>query len=142
LPFVEARTPSPFPYAKIEALPLSPQRELAVPCGGVVRRIHQNLIAEQQTGRDFAQSQTKQATVVSSAGFAEVLRIIFSVPPSWPRNYKLANPNLDSAGPISVYKLQQDLSLGKRSLAACYGGPWFGGVAAAADSDNERGEKP
>ena len=78
----------------------------------------------------------------SCARFAEVLRIIFSVPPSRPRNYKLATPNFDSAGTISVYKLQQDLSLGKRSLAACYGGPWFGGVAPAADRDNERGEKP
>jgi hypothetical protein len=48
---------------------------------------------------------------------------------------------LDSAGTISVYKLLQDLSLGKRRLAACYGGPWFGGVAAP-DSDNKRGEKP
>jgi hypothetical protein len=108
----------------------------------VVPRIDQNLIAKQQTGRDFAQSQINQATVVSSAGFTKVLRVIFSVPPPCPTNCKLANPNSDSAGPISVYKLQQDLSLGKRSLAACYGGPWFGGVAAAADSDNERGEKP
>jgi hypothetical protein len=42
-----------------------------------VPRIHQNLIAEQQTGHDFAKSRKNKPTVVSSARFAEVLWVTF-----------------------------------------------------------------